>query len=113
MGYRGRDLNLSTAEHLRGGAGTGRFTVDGLYNTGGGDEARGGGVLLVDDAVLSCCNHAYDLALAHRSPEVGLQHLLNAMTRIDAAARRYWWRSASMPVACAMTRQASLRPTKQ
>lgn len=86
MGYRGRDLNLSTAEHLRGGAGTGRFTVDGLYNMGGGDEARGGGILLVDDAVLSCCNHAYDLALAHRSPEVGLQHLLNAMTRIDAAA---------------------------
>jgi hypothetical protein len=40
----------------------------------------------VDETVLACCNHAYDLAVAHRAGEVRLEHLLNAMTRVDAAA---------------------------
>jgi hypothetical protein len=31
-------------------------------------------------------NHAYDVALAHRSGEVRLEHLLHALTRIEAAA---------------------------
>lgn len=40
----------------------------------------------VDDTVLACCNHAYDLALAHRSADVRVEHLLHALTRIDDAA---------------------------
>ncbi|MEQ1611265.1 MAG: Clp protease N-terminal domain-containing protein, partial [Hyphomicrobiaceae bacterium] len=41
--------------------------------------------VMVDEAVLACCNHGYDLALAHRAREVRVEHLLNAMTRTDAA----------------------------
>ena len=41
---------------------------------------------MVDETVLACCNHAYDVALAHGAAEVRLEHFLNALTRIDAAA---------------------------
>lgn len=44
------------------------------------------GPIWVDEVVLTCVNHAYDVALAHRASEVGLEHLLHALTRIDAAA---------------------------
>ncbi|MEM7751551.1 MAG: hypothetical protein AAF346_25095, partial [Pseudomonadota bacterium] len=36
----------------------------------------------VDEAVLRCCNQAYDLAVAHRATEVGLEHLVHAMTLV-------------------------------
>ena len=36
----------------------------------------------VDEAVLRCCNQAYDLAVAHRASEVGLEHLVHAMTLV-------------------------------
>ena len=39
----------------------------------------------VDDILLACANQAYDVALAYRSAEVRLSHLLLAMTRVDAA----------------------------
>lgn len=42
--------------------------------------------LWVDEVVLACCNHAYDLALAHGATEVRIEHLLHAMTRVEAAA---------------------------
>ncbi|MGF1650645.1 MAG: hypothetical protein ACFCUN_09345 [Hyphomicrobiaceae bacterium] len=38
--------------------------------------------LWVDDAVLKCCNQAYDLAVAHRSDSVRLEHLIHAMTLV-------------------------------
>ncbi len=41
----------------------------------------------VDDTVMACTNHAYDLAMAHRAPEVRLDHVLNALTLSDAATR--------------------------
>ena len=44
------------------------------------------GPIWVDDVVLACSNHAFDVALAHRSSEVRLEHLLHALTRIDMAA---------------------------
>jgi hypothetical protein len=44
------------------------------------------GPIWVDEVVLACVNHAYDVALAHRAAEVRLEHLLHALTRIDAAA---------------------------
>jgi hypothetical protein len=73
MGYRGRDLDLRTPERWPVPAGQWR------------GEAQPPGALLVDEVVLACCNHAYDLALAHRAREVRIEHLLNAMSRTDAA----------------------------
>ena len=40
----------------------------------------------VDDLVLQCCNYAFDVALARGAAEVGLEHLVHALTRVDAAA---------------------------
>ncbi len=39
----------------------------------------------VDETLLACANQAYDVALAYRSAEVRLDHLLLAMTRVEAA----------------------------
>jgi hypothetical protein len=75
MAYRGEDLDLRTPE--RWGA------RDHARMAG---ERTAGEPYYVDDTVLACCNHAFDLALAHRALEVRLEHLLNAMTRTDAAA---------------------------
>jgi hypothetical protein len=44
------------------------------------------GPVLVDETVLGSFNQAYDIAAAHRAGEVRIEHLLNAMTRLDAAA---------------------------
>lgn len=76
MTYRGEDLDLRTPQ-ARGASG---FP---------GDVALGrhDGPIWVDETVLSCCNHAYDVALAHRAAEVGLEHLLYALTRADATAQ--------------------------
>lgn len=41
----------------------------------------------VDEIVLQCCNYAFDIAVAHAAAEVGLEHLVHALTRVDAAAR--------------------------
>ena len=77
MTYRGEDLDLRTPQ-ARGA--TGGFPSEaGL--------GRHDGPIWVDDTVLACCNHAYEVALAHRSAEVRLEHLLHAMTRIDPAAQ--------------------------
>jgi ATP-dependent Clp protease ATP-binding subunit ClpA len=74
MGYRGDDLDLRTPERW-GGKDLTR------------DLARvAGEPFYVDDTVLACCNHAFDLALAHRAAEVRIEHLLNALTRTDSAA---------------------------
>ncbi len=73
MNYRGNDIDLRSPPPTS--AGRWSHAV-----------ADGGGPFYVDDVVLACCNHAYDLALAQRSPEVRLEHLLNAMTRTDAAS---------------------------
>jgi hypothetical protein len=78
MGYRGDDLDLRTPE---------RWGGKDLARDLARDPARvAGEPFYVDDTVLACCNHAFDLALAHRAIEVRIEHLLNAMTRTDAAA---------------------------
>ncbi len=86
MGYRGEDLDLRTPQTWSG-------TPPDLANAselpGTPNGQRGGfrtGPIWVDDTVLACSNHAYDIALAHRAGEVRLEHLLHALTRIDAAA---------------------------
>lgn len=77
MSYRGEDLDLRTPQTRGGSAG-----LPGELSAG-----RHDGPIWVDDTVLACCNHAFEVALAHRSAEVRLEHLLHAMTRVDAAAQ--------------------------
>ena len=43
--------------------------------------------LWVDETVLACCNYAFDIAVANGAGEVGLEHLVNALTRVEGAAR--------------------------
>jgi hypothetical protein len=86
MGYRGQDLDLHTAEQARGRTSFRASPYPLAFERGEAADALPRQSVLVDDAVLLCCNHAYDIAVAHRAPEVALEHLLNAMTRTDAAA---------------------------
>ncbi len=95
MSYRGEDLDLRTPG-MRGGrdpypsAETG--TNGSLNGAGRRMPAMGPASgprtesIVVDDTVLACCNHAYDVALAHGSSEVRLEHLVHALTRVEAAA---------------------------
>lgn len=77
INYRGEDLDLRTPETW-----TTAPHQSPLYQQGIGRS----GPIWVDDIVLAACNHAFDVALAHRSGEVRLEHLLHALTRIDPAA---------------------------
>lgn len=86
MAYRGEDLDLRTPQTWAvtqaelAGAAEASLSSDSKHGT------FRAGPILVDDTVLACCNYAYDIAVAHRSAEVRIEHLLYAMTRIDAAA---------------------------
>jgi len=90
MGYRGHDLDLRTpawrevepARQETGNEVADREDGDVLYGYQAGHEMP----IWVDETVLACCNHAFDVALAHRSAEVRVEHLLHALTRIDASA---------------------------
>lgn len=93
MGYRGPDLDLRTSR---------AWSAASADPAGGRDSAPAsplpgqpaasrplahrGGPIWVDETLLACANHAYDVALAYRSADVRLAHLLQAMTRVDAAA---------------------------
>lgn len=85
MAYHGEDLDLRTpqtwtaapADALPPGESPSPNGKRGSYLAG---------PVLVDEAVLACFNQAYDIATAHRAGEVRIEHLLNAMTRLDAAA---------------------------
>ena len=86
MSYRGDDLDLRTPQTWS--ATPSEFASATDYAPAGSGP-RGGsrtGPILVDDTVLACSNHAFEIALAHRAGEVRIEHLLHAMTRIDAAA---------------------------
>jgi hypothetical protein len=81
MGYRGEDLDLRTPQTWAAGSGE--------HGWSQGDRGRSYGArapIWVDETVLACANHAFDVALAHRAGEVRLEHLLYALTRIDSAA---------------------------
>ncbi len=80
MSYKGEDIDLRTPQAFRGEAG---HAFRNLSATVAGD-ARG--PIWVDETLLSCCNHAFDVAYAHRAAEVRIEHLLYALTRIDSAA---------------------------
>lgn len=82
MAYRGGDLDLRTPRTWSASA---PEPPPPAYEP----RPRGAyapGPIWVDEVVLACVNHAYDVALAHRAAEVRLEHLLHALTRIDAAA---------------------------
>lgn len=82
MDYRGGDLDLRTpGQQSRSDGGFGDRDFSGSTGT-----SLGAAPIYVDDTLMSCCNHAYDVAVAHRSSDVRLEHLLYALTRIDAAA---------------------------
>jgi len=83
MAYHGEDLDLRTQQTWTPPDGT--IQGDALLTNGKRGLLHTGPVL-VDDTVLACFNQAYDIASAHRSGEVRIEHLLNAMTRVDPAA---------------------------
>lgn len=84
MGYRGDDLDLRTPQTWSAGADIGG---PGASERGrrGGTHGRSGPIW-VDETVLAACNHAFEIATAHRSEEVRIEHLLNALTRIEPAS---------------------------
>ena len=102
MGYRGEDLDLRTPQNWPAGAGTAGPSTAASETAGGtaadasrarpalgstpGQAVSRAGPIWVDDIVLACSNHAFDVALAHKASEVRLEHLLHALTRIDLAA---------------------------
>jgi hypothetical protein len=94
MAYRGMDLDLRTPvlrPRLAREAGSDMDPLDGLEGRRARVQAYSGtrpaDPIWVDETVLACCNHAYDVALAHGSAEVRLEHLVLALTKVEAAAR--------------------------
>ena len=88
MGYRGEDLDLRTPQSWATGTPDPGAQAEPSPQRGrrSATLAPRNGPIWVDDTVMACCNHAYDVAVAHRSAEVRLEHLLHALTRIDAAS---------------------------
>jgi hypothetical protein len=86
MGYRGEDLDLRTPQTWSATPADLAAVNDPQPGTLGARGAQRPGPIWVDDTVLACANHAFDVALAHRAAEVRIEHLLHALTRIDAAA---------------------------
>lgn len=91
MDYRGQDLDLRTARWNAASTDpAGWREVPTSTATASAPPPRPvtgrSGPIWVDETLLSCANHAYDVALAYRSAEVRLEHLMLAMTRVEAAA---------------------------
>ncbi len=87
MAYRGEDLDLRVTQ---GRAPRESFTTVefGLNGTRPRTPLASGrpDPVTIDDTVMACCNHAYDIAQAHGANEVRLEHLVHALTRVEAAA---------------------------
>lgn len=81
--YKGNDMDLRTPywrapqDRMRADAFAPGFRPH-------GDTGRGAPIP-VDATVLACCNGAYDAALFHGAREVRPEHLLYALTRVEAA----------------------------
>lgn len=89
VGYRGDDLDLRTPQATPGDFAIHEpvepFTVASRPRPTAG--ASRSAPIWVDETLLDCCNHAYDVASAHRAAEVRLEHLIYALTGIEDAAR--------------------------
>jgi hypothetical protein len=84
MAYRGEDLDLRVPlGAVQGGSPSaiGAGAIPAPF--GGSREAT----LWIDEPLLACCNNAFDLALAHGATDVRLEHLLHALSRVDAVVR--------------------------
>lgn len=92
MQYKGEDLDLRVPQTRASRdfyasdfeiatTGNGRWTRSPSYGLANGEP------LWVDEALLACCNYAFDVAQANGAAEVDLEHLVNALTRVEAAAR--------------------------
>ncbi len=88
-GYRGADLDLRTA---RTWSATSTDLMTGFEVPASAPQqaarppAHHGGPIWVNETVLAAANHAFEVALAHGAREVRLEHLVHALTRIEAAA---------------------------
>jgi hypothetical protein len=80
MAYKGIDLDLRTPLGQGGVEDAGPQMGWPLFPELGRD-----GPIPVDGTVLACCNAAYDAAVFHGTRDVRLEHLLYALTRVDAA----------------------------
>ncbi len=87
MAYRGEDLDLRLSQTRGGreGLGASEFALNGTRPRAPMASGRPDPVT-IDDTVMACCNHAYDIAQAHGASEVRLEHLVHALTRVEAAA---------------------------
>ncbi len=87
MAYRGEDLDLRLPQP-RGARETYVSSDFALNGTRPRAPLATASVdpVFVDDTVMACCNHAYDIAQAHGASEVRLEHLVHALTRVEAAA---------------------------
>ncbi|AHB50050.1 hypothetical protein W911_06620 [Hyphomicrobium nitrativorans NL23] len=87
MSYRGDDLDLRTPQaapsDLALPHGGEMFAPPSRSRSGA--NARSGPIW-VDQTALDCCNHAFEVASAHRALEVRLEHLIYALTRVPEAA---------------------------
>jgi hypothetical protein len=89
MSYKGNDLDLrgasvSSLRNAGAGEGGGMLAtwpphLDSMRDTAHGQP------IAVDATVMSVCNAAYDAATFHGAREVGLQHLVYGLTRVEAA----------------------------
>ena len=91
MAYRGEDLDLRLPQARGGREGyvPNEFGLNGTRlraPLGNGLAIGRPEPVVVDDTVMACCNHAYDIAQAHGASEVRLEHLVHALTRVEAAA---------------------------
>ena len=86
MEYRGDDLDLRTPQPAPGDIASPQ-SAEPLVTTSRirAASTTRSAPIWVDETLLDCCNHAYDVASAHRAVEVRLEHLIYALTRIDAA----------------------------
>ena len=84
MSYRGEDLDLRVPASRTTGTVADSEPGNGRWSHGA--PARDA-VLWVDETLLACCNNAFDLALAHGASDVRIEHLVHALTQVDAAAR--------------------------
>jgi hypothetical protein len=91
MQYKGDDMDLRVPQSRMPRETWAPAEYDPSFNNGRwrlpGSAPVQGEPLWVDEIVLACCNAAFDMALAHGSAEVGLEHLVHALTRVEAASR--------------------------
>ncbi len=93
MQYKGDDLDLRVLQS-RPARESYSGEYDPGYSNGRLSRSRAGASsgqsdpLWVDEVVLACCNYAFDVAQANGAAEVDLEHMVNALTRVDSAARQ-------------------------